>query len=83
MTEQPQKTEQVDWKRTTVLGLRFFQVIAVALVAVGFIWGAGDLILSMLPPDSPVTPLSCLLMLYGVIGSLIIEAAIRVLERKK
>lgn len=80
MTEQPKTT---DYKGTLTLGLRFFQVLTVAMVAVGFIWGAGDLILSMLPADSPITPLSCLLMLYGVIGSLIIEAAIRVVNRKK
>lgn len=72
-----------NYKATLVLALRFFQVLTVAMVAVGFIWGMGDLVMSWLPADSPVTPLSLLMMLYGSVGSVIIEAAIRIVQRKK
>lgn len=72
-----------DYKSQIVLALRFFQILTVAMVAVGFIWGAGDVIMAWLPADTAVTPLSMLLMLYGTIGSSVIEIAVRVVKGKK
>jgi len=72
-----------DYRADLLLALRFFQILTVAMVAVGFIWGAGDVVMAWLPEDSPVTPLSLMLMLYGAIGSLIIEVAVRVVKGKK
>ena len=66
-----------------ILGLRFLQLIAVSMFAVGFIWGGSDWINSLLPANSVITPLSVLLMLYGIIGSMMIEVAIRIVRRKK
>jgi hypothetical protein len=73
----------INYKNTLVLGLRFFQVLTTSFAIVGFIWGAGDFITSLFPSNSAVTPLSVLLMLYGVIGSAIIEVSIRLVQRKK
>lgn len=82
--QEPQITsEAINWKGNFVLGLRFLQVLALSLTAIGFIWGTGDYISSLLPADGPVAPLSVLLMLYGVVGSGIIEGAIRFVQRKK
>ena len=86
MTETPVPTtqpEQHDLKKMGILGLRFLQLIAVGMFVVGFIWGGSDWISSLLPKNGPITPLSVLLMLYGIIGSLVIEVAIRVVQRKK
>ena len=79
----PTEVEQHDLKKMGILGLRFLQLIAVSMAVVGFIWGGSDWISSLLPANSPVTPTSVLLMLYGIIGSLVIEIAIRVVQRKK
>jgi hypothetical protein len=81
-TQQPQ-LEQHDFKKTSIIVLRFIQLVAVSMFVVGFIWGGSSWINSILPKNSAVTPLSVLLMLYGVIGSLVIEGAIRVVQRKK
>ena len=88
MTEkqvQPQEVqpEQHDFKQMGILGLRFLQLIAVTIFVVGFIWGGTDWINSLLPKNSVITPTSVLLMLYGIIGTLVIEVAIRVVKRKK
>ena len=72
-----------DFKKMGVIGLRFLQLIAVGIFIVGFIWGGSDWINSLLPANSVITPTSVLLMLYGIIGSLVIEVAIRVVQRKK
>lgn len=72
-----------DFKKTGILGLRFLQLIAVSMFVVGFIWGGSDWINSLLPENSVITPLSVLLMLYGIIGSIVIEVAIRIVRRKK
>jgi hypothetical protein len=81
-TSQPQ-LEQHDFKQMGVLGLRFIQLIAVGAFTVGFIWGGSDWVNSLLPQNSAVTPLSIVLMLYGVIGTVVIEGAIRIVRRKK
>jgi hypothetical protein len=53
------------------------------MVVVGFIWGSSDWLLASVLKDSPVTPLSVLLMLYGAVGLGVTEAVIRVVQRKK
>jgi hypothetical protein len=80
-TNQPE--ESTDYKKMGVLGLRFLQLIAIATFVVGFIWGGSDFLSSLLPANGPITPLSVLLMLYGVMGSVVIEVAIRIVQRKK
>ena len=75
--------EQFNFKTTGILGLRFLQLLAIGAFVVGFIWGGSDFLNSLIPADSPITPLSVLLMLYGVTGSVVIEIAIRVVQRKK
>ena len=89
MTEKTERTtpieqpEQHDCKKMGILGLRFIQLIAVSMFVVGFIWGGSDWISSILPENSVVSPTSILLMLYGIIGSVVIEVAIRIVQRKK
>ena len=85
MTEtlQTQTEQPTDYKHMGIIGLRFIQLIAVSMTVVGFIWGGSDWISSLLPSNSVVSPTSILLMLYGIIGSLMIEVAIRVVQRKK
>jgi hypothetical protein len=78
-----QPDESTDYKKLGVLGLRFIQLIAIATFVVGFIWGGSDFLSSLLPKDGPVTPLSVLLMLYGIMGTVVIEVAIRIVQRKK
>jgi hypothetical protein len=81
--QQPlQPDKPIDWKGNTILGLRFIQMIAFALVAVGFIWGTGDFINSLLPKGTSA-PMSVLLILYGLVGSAMVEVPIRMLQRKK
>lgn len=70
-------------KENFVLGLRFGQFLATSLFIIGLIWGSSDFISTLLPKDSPIAPLSVLFMLYGFVGSLSIEAVIRIVQRKK
>lgn len=81
--EEPQTHENpLDLKGTAITGLRFLQFVALALVAVGFIWGLGDYINSLMPGGESA-PMSVLLILYGLVGSAMIEVPIRFLQRKK
>ena len=84
MTEtQTTQPEIHSFKVTGIIGLRFLQLLAIGVFVVGFIWGGCDFLNSLIPANSVVTPLSVLLMFYGAIGSLVIEVAIRVVQRKK
>ena len=78
----PASSQPINWKGNTILGLRFIQVFAITMVAVGFIWGLGDYINSLMPGGSSA-PISVLLILYGLVGSAMIEVPIRLLQRKK
>jgi len=49
----------------------------------GFVWGSSDFLLMTVLVEAPVTPLSVLLMLYGVLGTGLSEAAIRFVTKKK
>ncbi len=86
MTEenkQPNQQQEAngDMRKTAITGLRFVQVLALALVAVGFIWGLGDWI-DTLMPEGTDAPISLLLMIYGLVGSAMVEIPIRVLQRR-
>jgi hypothetical protein len=82
MSEQS-KEENINWKGNSVLGLRFIQVFAIGLASVGFIWGIGDFISSLIPESSVIAPFSIMLILYGAIVSLMVEVPIRLIKRKK
>jgi hypothetical protein len=82
-TPEVQSEHPIDFKKYGVLGLRFLQLISISLFVVGFIWGGSDFISSLLPQDGPITPLSVLLMVYGIVGTLVIEVAIKIVQRKK
>ena len=71
------------YSNQAVLGLRVVQLLSVAFVIVGFIWSTSDLLLATILVKAPVTPLSVLFMLYGVVGAFSSEAAVRVVRRKK
>jgi len=70
------------YQHTMVLGLRSFQIICIGLAVTGGIWSSGDLLMAMIPVGTPVTPLSLLFMLYGVVGTTLLEIIVRVLMRK-
>lgn len=84
MTEENKQIteEETITKAYGLPALKFIQFLALALVAVGFIWGLGDFISSLMPSGKSA-PMSILLMLYGVVGALMIEIPIRWLQRKK
>lgn len=75
------EVEGFDLKRHGTIGLRFVQILALGMVAVGLIWGLGDCVAALMPNGS-APPMSILLMLYGLVASLMIEIPIRVLKRK-
>lgn len=70
------------YKPKIVLGLRTFQIICIGFTITGILWASSDILLTTVLVGAPVTPLSVLLMLYGSIGTLLNEAAIRMLNRK-
>jgi hypothetical protein len=61
--------------------LRTAQVLCIGLVLMGFVWSTSDLLLNTILVNAPVTPMSVLLMLYGLLGTFGIEAVIRLLNR--
>ena len=71
-----------EWKRKLITGLRGLQIICIGFAVTGLIWSTSDLLLSTVLVEVPVTPLSVLFILYGTVGSIVIEAIIRVLERQ-
>jgi hypothetical protein len=70
------------YKVHLVLGLRSLQLLSIASVLTGFIWSSSDWLLLYILKDVPVTPLSVLLMFYGLFGSVFIEGTIRVVNRR-
>ena len=66
-----------------IISLRAFQMICIGLTITGFIWATSDLLLTTVLVEAPVTPLSVLLMLYGSLGTGLIEIVIRWLTRKQ
>lgn len=74
---------EVRYRDWAVIALRMLQLLTVAMVVTGFIWASSDWLLASVLVDLPVTPLSVLLMLYGSVGSIVIEALVRVVQRKK
>lgn len=74
---------EVRYRNFAVIALRMLQLLTVSMVVTGFIWASSDWLLASVLIDVPVTPLSILLMLYGSIGSVVIETLVRVVQRKK
>lgn len=70
-------------KTQAIILLRLLQLLTVAMSVTGFIWASSDYLLATVLIGVPVTPLSVLLMLYGSVGTFVIEALIRVVQRKK
>lgn len=70
-------------KQLAIIILRLLQLLTVAMTVTGFIWASSDWLLATVLAKAPVTPLSVLLMLYGSVGSIVIEAMIRIVQRKK
>ena len=70
------------FKRYGLSSLRTIQLLCIAATITGFVWATSDLLLTSVLVGAPVTPLSVLLMLYGVLGSGSIEAVIRLFNRK-
>ena len=71
----------VEYKRTAMLATRLIQLLSIVLVLTGFLWASSDMLLITVLADSPVTPLSVLLMLYGFVGSLVSEVLARLISR--
>lgn len=72
-----------DFKKPAVLFLRLLQLLTVAMTFTGFISASSDYLLATVLIGVPVSPLSVLLILYGSVGSVLIEALIRLVQRKK
>ena len=66
-----------EYSKSALLVTRFIQMLSLSLVVTGFIWASSDLLLVTVLADSPVTPLSVLFMLYGLMGSVFTEAIAR------
>lgn len=70
-----------EYKRTAMIGTRLIQMTSIVLVITGFLWASSDMLLITVLADSPVTPLSVLLILYGSVGSLVCEVLARIISR--
>lgn len=69
------------YKQKASIVMRGFQLLCIASVVTGFIWASSDWLLLTVLVDAPVTPVSVLLMLYGTLGTVLIEAIVRWLNR--
>lgn len=76
-----QEINKLNISRIGILALRSLQFISIGCIIAGFIWSTSDYLLLTVLVDSPVTPLSILLMLYGIFGSSIIEVIIRFMDK--
>lgn len=74
---------EVKYRDLAVIALRMLQLLTVSMVVTGFIWASSDWLLESVLVGLPVTPLSVLLMLYGSVGSVVIEGLVRFVQRKK
>lgn len=66
-----------EYKNTAMLITRLIQLSSIALIITGFLWASSDFLLITVLEDSPVTPLSVLFMLYGLVGSVVSEILAR------
>jgi len=71
------------YRRQLILGLRGLQVICIGATITGAVWGSSDILLTTVLVKVPITPLSVLLMLYGTMGTSLIEITIRWLSGKE
>lgn len=70
-----------NFKNKLVFGLRGLQIICIGTTVTGFIWGSSDWLLTTVLVQAPVTPLSVLMMLYGTVGTGLIEGIVRRLSK--
>jgi hypothetical protein len=64
-------------KNSAIFGARLLQILSLCLVITGFLWASSDMLMVTVLADSPVTPLSVLLMLYGSVGFMVSELLAR------
>lgn len=74
--------EKTNMMEIGVLALRSMQFICISCLVVGFIWSTSDYLLLMVLTNIPVTPISVLLMVYGVFGVSAIQIIIKQFERR-
>jgi len=67
--------------KSAVSGLRVIQIISLASIVTGFIWATSDILMTTVLIKAPVTPMSILLMVYGVFGTFLSEISVRILAR--
>ena len=72
-----------DYKKLAIIGLRIVQLLTIASVVTGVIWASSDWLLLYVLVEAPVTPLSVLLIVYGLFGTFICEAPIRLLKKQE
>lgn len=65
------------YKNSALFGTRLIQVVCLSLMVIGFVWSSSDFLLLTILADSPVTPLSVMFMLYGLLGSVLSELMAR------
>jgi len=70
------------YEKHAIIGLRLMQLLAIASAVTGFIWSSSDMLLLYVLVDTPLTPLSVLLLLYGVFGTFACEMPIRLLKHR-
>ena len=72
-----------DYRRSAIIGLRVVQLLTIASAITGGIWASSDWLLLYVLVEAPVTPLSVLLIMYGIVGTFITEAPIRLLKKQE
>lgn len=72
-----------DYRKSAIIGLRVVQLLTIASAITGGIWASSDWLLLYVLVETPVTPLSVLLIVYGIVGTIIAEAPIRLLKKQE
>ena len=72
-----------DCRKSVVIGLRVLQLLTIASAITGGIWASSDWLLLYVLVEAPVTPLSVLLIVYGIVGTIVCEAPIRLLRKQE
>jgi len=75
-------SDKTDYKVQAVIAMRVFQLLCVGLLVSGFVWASSDYLLTTVLVDAPVTPLSVLLMVYGLLGIVCSEVSVRLVRRQ-
>lgn len=69
------------YKDSALIITRLIQIASLAFVVLGFVWASSDLLLVTVLANAPVTPLSVLFMVYGLLGSVLSEGIARWITR--